>query len=316
LEDAIMADEVAGDLQAGVDTRQQQVDGSSSDEYDPQAVQTDYISPPRAKDPSVQSLSFDTIVPSTMPHTFATSLDPTSSSTNIPLIDNATLDRQSLSRSMSRASSQSSDEVEITTTMHESGQSLSRNVEKVTAAGISGGDNTAATAHISSLDPVPDSILNVSTNTVSPDNVQLQHDVQDQSPSKSTQNSVANTVPNLAAVIPDTGASFHSEATAKPPKTLPAPPATNGDLPAVNIPPTPTTSAPRARLPHDKIGILEDRIKEDPRGDMNAWLNLLDEHKKRGKFDDARTVYERFFEVFPSAVGPIFCYMHFSIGVY
>lgn len=301
-----MADKVAGDLQAGVDTWQQQVDGSSSDEYDPQAVQTDYISPPRARDPSVQSFSFDTIVPNTLPHTFAASMNPTSSSTNLPLVDNAILDRQSHSRSMSRASSQSSDEVEITTTMHVSRQSLSRSAEEVTAAGLSGGDNAPDTAHISSLDPVSDSSMNVSAKTFSPDNVQVQHDVQDQSPSMSTQNGVTNIAPNLAAAIPDTGAPFHSEATVKPPETLPAPPTTNGDHPMINIPPTPTISAPRARLPHDKIGILEDRIKEDPRGDLNAWLSLLDEHKKRGRFDDARTVYERFFEVFPSAVSSIF----------
>ncbi|RAL59998.1 hypothetical protein DID88_000624 [Monilinia fructigena] len=60
-------------------------------------------------------------------------------------------------------------------------------------------------------------------------------------------------------------------------------------------------SVPRARLPHDKIGMLEDRIKEDPRGDMEAWLSLIGEHRKRNKLDDARAVYERFLKVFPHA---------------
>ncbi|KAL2072103.1 hypothetical protein VTL71DRAFT_11446 [Oculimacula yallundae] len=60
-------------------------------------------------------------------------------------------------------------------------------------------------------------------------------------------------------------------------------------------------SLPKARLPHDRIGILEDRIKEDPRGDMDAWLSLISEHRKRNKLDDARAVYERFFKVFPQA---------------
>ena len=63
-----------------------------------------------------------------------------------------------------------------------------------------------------------------------------------------------------------------------------------------------SASAPKGRLPHDKIGILEDRIKEDPRGDSDAWRFLISEHRKRNKFDDARTVYERFFKVFPQAV--------------
>jgi cleavage stimulation factor subunit 3 len=61
-------------------------------------------------------------------------------------------------------------------------------------------------------------------------------------------------------------------------------------------------SAPKGRLPHDRIGILEDRIKEDPRGDLDAWRSLISEHRKRNKFDDARAVYERFFKVFPQAV--------------
>ena len=34
------------------------------------------------------------------------------------------------------------------------------------------------------------------------------------------------------------------------------------------------TTLPKARLPHDTLGILEDRIKEDPRGDVDAWLSL------------------------------------------
>lgn len=61
-------------------------------------------------------------------------------------------------------------------------------------------------------------------------------------------------------------------------------------------------NVPKARLPHDRAGILEDRIKEDPRGDLDAWLSLITEHRKRNKLDDARAVYERFFKVFPSAV--------------
>jgi cleavage stimulation factor subunit 3 len=62
------------------------------------------------------------------------------------------------------------------------------------------------------------------------------------------------------------------------------------------------THAPRARLAHDTVGILEDRIKEDPKGDTEAWLRLIEEHKTKGRFDDARKVYDRFFEVFPQAV--------------
>ncbi|KAF8458268.1 hypothetical protein BDZ91DRAFT_666067 [Kalaharituber pfeilii] len=62
----------------------------------------------------------------------------------------------------------------------------------------------------------------------------------------------------------------------------------------------PSTSNKRKRLPQDRVGQLEDRIAEDPRGDIDAWLSLIAEHQKKGKFDEARTVYERFFLVFPA----------------
>lgn len=74
-------------------------------------------------------------------------------------------------------------------------------------------------------------------------------------------------------------------------------------MPAIQAappPPNPTVlaSIPKARLPQDTTGLLEDRIKEDPRGDMDAWLALISEHRKRNKIDDARAVYERFFSCF------------------
>lgn len=63
-----------------------------------------------------------------------------------------------------------------------------------------------------------------------------------------------------------------------------------------------TTGGKRKRLPQDLVGQLEDRIAENPRADIEAWLSLIEEHKRKGKFDDARSVYERFFLVFPQAV--------------
>lgn len=63
-----------------------------------------------------------------------------------------------------------------------------------------------------------------------------------------------------------------------------------------------SSSLPKARLPNDRVGVLEDRIKEDPRGDLDAWLSLIAEHKKRNKLDDVRKTYDRFFKEFPAAV--------------
>lgn len=59
---------------------------------------------------------------------------------------------------------------------------------------------------------------------------------------------------------------------------------------------------PKSRLAHDVVGILEDRIKDDPRGDTTAWLNLIEEYKARNKDDLVRETYERYLEVFPLAV--------------
>ncbi|KKK19556.1 hypothetical protein AOCH_005078, partial [Aspergillus ochraceoroseus] len=66
---------------------------------------------------------------------------------------------------------------------------------------------------------------------------------------------------------------------------------------ATPTPDSPSTS--RGRLPHDRIGILEDRIQEDPRGDIPAWLELINEHRSRNRIDSCRDVYERFLKVFP-----------------
>jgi cleavage stimulation factor subunit 3 len=70
---------------------------------------------------------------------------------------------------------------------------------------------------------------------------------------------------------------------------------------ATPMPESPSTT--KGRLPHDRVGILEDRIQEDPRGDIPAWLELINEHRGRNRIDSARDVYERFLKVFPFSVG-------------
>ncbi|KAH8692688.1 mRNA 3'-end-processing protein rna14 [Talaromyces proteolyticus] len=96
-------------------------------------------------------------------------------------------------------------------------------------------------------------------------------------------------------------AAFVSMSTGQNPYTEVSQPADNPDS---NVPtPVPSASVPisASRLPHDRVGLLEDRIKEDPRGDIAAWLELISEHRSRNRLDNAREVYERFFGVFPSA---------------
>lgn len=107
-----------------------------------------------------------------------------------------------------------------------------------------------------------------------------------------------NGVPNLAAMLPNVGVAAEESDATNPAPTLPVP----LQIPVAVAEDATATSLPKARLPHDRIGILEDRIKEDPRGDMDAWLSLINEHRRRNKLDDARSTYDRFFKVFPSAV--------------
>ncbi|KAK5731530.1 mRNA 3'-end-processing protein rna14 [Elasticomyces elasticus] len=80
--------------------------------------------------------------------------------------------------------------------------------------------------------------------------------------------------------------------TTQPPTVAPTPlPQANGDTTAV--PPTPTT----ARLPHDKVGRLEDRIRDDPKSDVEAWWELISHYRDKDQLDNARSVYARMLEV-------------------
>ncbi|KAI2732608.1 hypothetical protein CBS147332_1747 [Penicillium roqueforti] len=63
----------------------------------------------------------------------------------------------------------------------------------------------------------------------------------------------------------------------------------------------PDSPASKGRLAHDRVGMLEDRIREDPRGDIPAWLELIAEHRSRSRLDSARDTYERFLKLFPMA---------------
>lgn len=83
----------------------------------------------------------------------------------------------------------------------------------------------------------------------------------------------------LATAMPET----HSGATAIPTPDLPS-------------------KAPLAVPSLDPVTLLEARVKEDPRGDMDAWLNLIADHRLRSQVDEVRSVYNRFLEVFPQAV--------------
>ncbi|KAF2747568.1 Suf-domain-containing protein [Sporormia fimetaria CBS 119925] len=87
--------------------------------------------------------------------------------------------------------------------------------------------------------------------------------------------------------------------------------ARSSTVPATPIP----TAAPSTRLPQDRVGILEDRIAEDPRGDIEAWLTLVDELRKRHKIDEVRSLYDRFFKVFPTAAEQWNDFVNMELGL-
>lgn len=72
--------------------------------------------------------------------------------------------------------------------------------------------------------------------------------------------------------------------------------------PSAPVPSASAAALSKPRLPQDRVGQLEDRIAHDPKGDIDAWLDLIALHRSKNKLDDARNVYDRFFDVFPTAV--------------
>ncbi|KAH6637427.1 hypothetical protein C7974DRAFT_141142 [Boeremia exigua] len=138
------------------------------------------------------------------------------------------------------------------------------------------------------------SVTNTPNNTLPTPDVQL-HSAQDQGASSvSASVAVNEPAPSLASV-PVNGT------TPVPDATKPAAPLTT-DARQASVSVTPAPAAlPKARLPQDRIGILNDRIQEDPRGDIEAWLSLIDEQRKRHKYDEARDVFNRFLAQFPTA---------------
>jgi cleavage stimulation factor subunit 3 len=163
---------------------------------------------------------------------------------------------------------------------------------------------TAASALLNaagSADSPQRSFTNTPNNTLPTPDVQL-HSAQDQGASSLPSASVAvhESLPTIASTVPNGNTPVQDISMTGAPDLLNVAPGRQSTAP---VTPVPTSAAlPKARLPQDRIGILEDRIAEDPRGDIEAWLSLIEEHRRRHKHDDARAVFERFLKIFPTAV--------------
>ncbi|KAI9680848.1 MAG: Cleavage stimulation factor subunit 3 [Caeruleum heppii] len=166
---------------------------------------------------------------------------------------------------------------------------------------------TAATSNTASRSmtrsPVPTTPLR---------NVMLPND------SKASTNGAEAATTDVSSVVPllSVSATTSNEVSAPSALSMADPPPVTAAEAATTTsrPEVPIKAIPRARLPHDRVGILEDKIKEDPRGDIEAWLSLISEHRKRNKLEDARSVYERFFKTFPSAAEQWVAYANMELA--
>lgn len=279
-----------------------QTESTSSDEYDPAQALPATLSPLSAKNSAEQIKSSAAVnlpqfqQPSTTPLTTGAENLPTDTQEHISDGD------RSDSRSMSGSSTSS-----LPTNKHIL-SNLQPSTATTTIQPISAqiGEDQSKPNGPPGVNKAPQSSNTISFtasngNDVPSSTFQSPKNVSFPSSSSSVQNAVSSTVPNVATVHPlgnESRREISKEASPDPksPAQKPKP------AKIENVPSSVSTTASRARLPHDRIGILEDRIKEDPRGDIESWLSLIGEHRKRGKLDDARNVYERFFSIFPSAV--------------
>lgn len=141
-----------------------------------------------------------------------------------------------------------------------------------------------------------------SLNSTDSPHVSIQEGVVASQKPSNVSNGASDLVPSTTVV--QNGDALPRDSTATPAQSLPNIQVKKAQAPSNAG--TPTSAVPKARLAHDTIGILEDRITEDPRGDMDAWLSLISELRSRNKRDEVRSVYGRFFKRFPLAVRSTF----------
>lgn len=165
------------------------------------------------------------------------------------------------------------DDDEEDTPMVEDRQEQAAGAE-VAAAGIQARSVTQTPVNITSLS-APDTRIDNAA--------QDQGASADTVPSTNIDSALPATNGAASTPIPDTGVAISQTPT--------VPVATSTALPL-----------PKARLPQDRVGILEDRIKDDPRGDTDAWLSLIEEFKQRNKIEEVYETYEKFLAIFPQAV--------------
>ncbi|KAL8947943.1 MAG: hypothetical protein Q9222_005823 [Ikaeria aurantiellina] len=270
-----------------------QTESISSDEYDPAQAVPDTFSPP-ARDLHSPGIVNQTSSFQSPDRPLSTAGNVAANGPQDQAVDQD--DDRNQSRSMSGSSSSTSP-VNIQT------DELPAEVDIVVEPSMNGGGTVLnASASLDGNNDIAQSAALSSSDSAfqnGAQQVQPQNDVSTLKLSHVAQNDVPLPASASAAPVLEMETSTQDERTVE---MAPVPPVVEVNTTTVSQKQTaPNTAIPKARLPHDRIGILEDRIQEDPRGDMDAWLSLIGEYRKRNKFQEVRATYNRFFVVFPAA---------------
>lgn len=280
--------DAAGGQEANGAASQQQTDSVSDDEYDPAAEMRAESLPTDAQDPAVHFPSSSAVQPVSIPAPL---------STTVTAFDDAQGSDQS--RSMSPDSTYSVQGIPTIISQPHGDSIPDPAGPKASTAGVGKGKATIPNGQ--PLGQACPTIPNSLPGSLPKDHVSIPNDVQGVPSTETVQNSVAQSITNVPTSTADAKAASPGKFIAEPAESAAAPEVQTKQKTDT----APASAVPKARLPHDRIGILEDRIQADPRGDHEAWLTLISEHRQRGKLADARKVYERFFEVFPAAVSDL-----------
>ncbi|KAK3319909.1 hypothetical protein B0T19DRAFT_274538 [Cercophora scortea] len=122
------------------------------------------------------------------------------------------------------------------------------------------------------------------------------------------------TARDSAGPPPNASPVYRQSSVAAPTKSL-----DNGPAAAPSAPAAPAAVAAAADPVHqtlpDRVAFLESRVRDDPRGAMDTWMALFEEHRLRSDVEAQRRVYDRFLAVFPQAAEIWAAYLDMELGM-
>ncbi|KAK3941999.1 hypothetical protein QBC46DRAFT_428204 [Diplogelasinospora grovesii] len=123
-------------------------------------------------------------------------------------------------------------------------------------------------------------------------------------PQASTNHNVSADAPSRVSAMPQVNAAVVAPANGGP-----------GDA-AAAASSAPAAAASSARqVPQDRIAMLEERVKDDPRGALDAWMALITDYRAKNNLEETRQIYERFLAIFPTAADVWVSYLEMELGM-